>query len=31
MVKKVSKEDIISVAKKLNLEGIFFLKGDLWR
>jgi predicted Zn-dependent peptidase len=29
MVKKVSKEDIISVAKKLNLEGIFFLKGDL--
>ena len=29
MVKKVSKEDIINCAKKCNLEGIFFLKGDL--
>ncbi len=28
-VKKVSREDIISVASKINLEGIFFLKGDL--
>ena len=31
MFKKVSKEDIIKYAKKLNMEGIFFLKGDLWR
>lgn len=30
MIKKVSKEDIISFAKKLNMEAIFFLKGDLW-
>lgn len=29
MIKKVSKEDIIAYAKKLNMEGIFFLKGDL--
>lgn len=29
MIKKVSKEDIISFAKKLNMEAIFFLKGDL--
>ena len=29
MIKKVSKEDIINCAKKLNMEGIFFLKGDL--
>ena len=29
MIKKVSKEDIMSFAKKLNLEAIFFLKGDL--
>jgi predicted Zn-dependent peptidase len=29
MIKKVSKEDIINCAKKVNLEGVFFLKGDL--
>ena len=29
MVKKISKKDIISYASKMNLEGIFFLKGDL--
>lgn len=29
MIKKVSKEDIIKYAKKINMEGIFFLKGDL--
>ena len=29
MIKKVSKKDIIDYAKKINLEGIFFLKGDL--
>lgn len=29
MIKKVSKEDIIAFAKKINLEGVFFLKGDL--
>ena len=29
MIKKVSKEDIIDYANKLNIEGIFFLKGDL--
>ncbi len=29
MIKKVSKEDIIAFAKKINMEGIFFLKGDL--
>lgn len=29
MIKKVSKEDISSLAKKINMEGIFFLKGDL--
>ena len=28
-INKVSKEDIINVASKVNLEGIFFLKGDL--
>jgi hypothetical protein len=31
MIKKVSKEDIINCAKKVNLEGVFFLKGDLWK
>ena len=29
MFNKVSKEDIIKFANKLNLEGIFFLEGDL--
>ena len=29
MIKKVSKEDIINYANKLNMEAIFFLKGDL--
>lgn len=29
MFKKVSKEDIIAYAKKINMEAIFFLKGDL--
>ena len=29
MIKKVSKEDIINYVNKINLEGIFFLKGDL--
>ena len=29
MIKKISKEDIISYANKLNIEGIFFLEGDL--
>ena len=29
MIKKVRKEDIIKYAKKLNIEGIFFLEGDL--
>lgn len=28
-IKKVSKEDIIAYAKKINMEAIFFLKGDL--
>jgi predicted Zn-dependent peptidase len=27
MIKKVGKDDIISFAKKLNMEGIFFLRG----
>ena len=29
MIKKVSSEDIINYANKLNVEGIFFLEGDL--
>lgn len=29
MINKVTKEDIINFANKLNMEGIFFLKGDL--
>lgn len=29
MIKKVSKDDIIAFSKKINLDGIFFLKGDL--
>ena len=29
MFKKVSKEDIIKFIDKINIEGIFFLKGDL--
>ena len=29
MINKVSKEDIISFSKKMNLDAIFFLKGDL--
>ena len=29
MIKKISKKDIIDYAKKLNIEGIFFLEGDL--
>ena len=29
MIKKVSKDDIITFAKKINMEGVFFLKGDL--
>ena len=29
MFKKVSKEDIIEYAKKINMERVFFLKGDL--
>ena len=29
MIKKVTKEDIIKYVSKLNMEGIFFLKGDL--
>lgn len=28
MIKKVSKDDIMNFAKKINLEGIFFLKGE---
>lgn len=29
MIKKITKDDIIEVAKKINLDTIFFLKGDL--
>jgi predicted Zn-dependent peptidase len=29
MINKVSKEDIIKYVNKINVEGIFFLKGDL--
>ena len=29
MIKKVSREDIIAFSKKINLDAIFFLKGDL--
>lgn len=29
MINKISKKDIIDYAKKLNIEGIFFLEGDL--
>lgn len=29
MIKKVSKEDIIKLSKKIELDSIFFLKGDL--
>ena len=29
MINKISKDDIIDYAKKLNMEGIFFLEGDL--
>ena len=29
MIKKISKEDIVSVANKLSIDTIFFLKGDL--
>jgi hypothetical protein len=30
MIKKVTKEDIMAFAKKINMEAIFFLKGELW-
>lgn len=29
MIKSVSKEDVMAFAKKINMEAIFFLKGDL--
>ncbi len=29
MIKKVTKEDIMAFAKKINMEAIFFLKGEL--
>ena len=29
MIKNVSKEDVMNLAKKINLDGVFFLKGDL--
>ena len=29
MIKKISKEDIVNVAKKIHMDTIFFLKGDL--
>lgn len=30
MIKKVTKEDVMAFAKKINMEAIFFLKGELW-
>ena len=29
MIKKVSKEDLVNISKKINLEAVFFLEGDL--